>query len=238
MQAAAEKRSFFRSPFIPVERFQGLERYDGVIALVVTGLLFAWYFMAFTLIKGSPLAEALPWGGLDQNIYGLMTTAFVHAPGILLVSAVLYLRKQRWCSVGVRREGLRSSVLAGILLLTIYSVFYISRNGLSPGLIYNILYYTLLIGIYEELIFRGFLWPRLVVLFGKVGGTLLHGALFGVMHAPFAVVFYQASLSSEVLNNIGGGIFGSLIFLFIYSWNWNILLPGFAHASLDLLRRV
>jgi uncharacterized protein len=238
MQAAAEKRSILRKPIFPTERFQGLERYDGVIALVVAGLLLGWYIIAFALIKGSPLAQLLPWGELNQNIYGIMTTAFVHAPGILLVASVLYLRKQRWSSVGVRREGLRSSFLAGALLLTIYSVLYASRNGFSPGLFYNILYYTLLIGIYEELIFRGFLWSRLVVMFGKVGGTLLHGALFGVMHAPFAVVFHQASLSSEVLNNIGGGIFGSLIFLFIYSLNWNILLPGFAHTFMDLLGRL
>jgi membrane protease YdiL (CAAX protease family) len=51
-------------------------------------------------------------------------------------------------------------------------------------LIWESLFYIIFIGFYEELIFRGFLWPRLVVGFGRTWGTIISGVFFGMMHLP------------------------------------------------------
>ncbi|MGG2936036.1 CPBP family intramembrane glutamic endopeptidase [Bacillus pacificus] len=48
---------------------------------------------------------------------------------------------------------------------------------------YFLYYYLINIGFEEEIIFRGYLWPRLVVLLGKFWGTFLTCACFGIAHS-------------------------------------------------------
>ncbi|MGR5914324.1 CPBP family glutamic-type intramembrane protease [Bacillus pacificus] len=54
-------------------------------------------------------------------------------------------------------------------------------------MLYFLYYYLINIGFEEEIIFRGYLWPRLVVLLGKFWGTFLTCMLW---YCPFIYADY------------------------------------------------
>lgn len=110
----------------------------------------------------------------------------------------------------------------------------------KDGIIALILFLFIFIDMFLNL-FRGFLWPRLVVGFGKTVGTVLSGIFFGMAHLPIDIVFNNKTVfETFILGNtsnldIRGGIAITLFFIFIYTRNCNILLPSFIHGIQDML---
>jgi len=194
------------------------------------------------LVKISPLFLLIRNG--KSSIYNIVFAVVMDAPSIIAVIVILRYRKQKLNTIGLRRQGMKSSIYIGLTLIVIFWVYYISNKGFSVNLMWKSLFYIIFVGFYEEIIFRGFLWPRLVVGFGKTWGTIISGIFFGMMHLPIDIIFNNKTIFETFIIgntssvNIGGGIIGALWFIFIYTRNNNILLPSFIHGLQDMLSMI
>ena len=223
----------------PNDIFENIEKKDSIIAVLFFLILFITTFALFYIVKVSPLFSLIKE---ETNMrYNLLYGLIMDLPGLLGVLLILKYRKQHISTIGIRKKGTKSSILIGSILLLSVSVYFIKNNGSIEQLIYKTLFYIIFVGFYEELIFRGFLWPRLVVGLGKVLGTIISGIFFGAMHIPMDIVYNNKTFyDTVVLGNtssidIGGGVIVALIFIYIYTRNNNILLPSFVHGILDML---
>ncbi len=231
-----------RKTMFPDEIFEDIEKKDGVIALAFFAIIFILMFGFLYLIKILPLFFIMK---TNKNYpYKLIFAIIMDLPGFVGIIAILKLRKQKISTVGLRRYGLKSSLYVGIALVSAFFIYYISKKGFNINIIWRTIDFIIFIGFYEELIFRGFLWPRLVVGFGKTWGTILSGIFFGMAHLPIDIVLnnksvFQTFILGNVSNtNIGGGLIGALWFIFIYTRNINILLPSFVHGIEDMMSMI
>ncbi|ERI92348.1 CAAX amino terminal protease family protein [Clostridiales bacterium oral taxon 876 str. F0540] len=226
----------------PDEIFEDIEKKDGVIALAFFAIIFILMFVFLYLIKILPLFFIMKTN--ENFAYKLIFAIIMDLPGFVGIIAILKLRQQKISTVGLRRYGLKSSLYVGIILISTFFIYYISKKGFNLNLIWRTIDFIIFVGFYEELIFRGFLWPRLVVGFGKTWGTILSGIFFGMAHLPINIVFNNKSVFQTFILgngsnvNIGGGLIGALWFIFIYTRNSNILLPSFVHGIQDMMSMI
>lgn len=228
-----------KKTIFPNDIFEDLEKKDSIIALLFFLILFITTFALLYIVKVSTLFSLIKEE--TNKRYHLLYGLIMDLPGLLGVLLILKYRKQHISTIGIRKKGIKSSILIGIILLLAVSVHLIKNNGSPEQLIYKTLFYIIFVGFYEELIFRGFLWPRLVVGLGKWLGTIISGIFFGAMHIPMDIVsnnktFYDTVVLGNTSSiNIGGGVIVALMFIYIYTRNNNILLPSFVHGILDML---
>jgi uncharacterized protein len=233
------KMHLMKRNLFPEEIFEDLDKRDGRIALIFFAAIFTIYILTLYLVKISPLFSLLK--DSTSSIYKLIFAAIVDMLGFIGIVVVLKFRKQKMRTIGLRRQGLKSSLYIGVALIAVFWFYYIRSKGFSIELIYNSVFYIVFVGFYEELIFRGFLWPRLVVGFGRTWGTIMSGVFFGMMHVPIDIVFNNKTVFETLIlgnssgPNIVGGIVGALWFIFIYTRNGNIILPSFIHGIQDML---
>ncbi len=176
---------------------------------------------------------------VDYNQF--LLGVFIEVPILVFLLFFMKITGQSFKSIGVCKKGLRSSLTIG-LFFTIYILiknkYYLS---FSKNDFYIIIFSLFLVGLFEEVIFRGFLWPRLQVLFGEFKGFIITGLLFGLFHLPLQVIWNDYSVfdvlikGSSDTSNFLGGILGHLMFGYIYSRNNNILLPSFVHTFLRFI---
>ncbi len=108
--------------------------------------------------------------------------------------------------------------------------------GKDMKLLFMVLFTTLLVGISEELMFRGILLPALVKKRGKVMAVIMSSVMFGLLHSvnilgglPFHEMLVQVVSSSVV-----GVLFAcvaleikNIVPIMIYHWLWDgILFSG------------
>lgn len=231
-----------KKTMFPNEIFQELEKKDSKIAIMFFIFIFLSSFLLLYLVKISPLFLLVR--NSTNSIYNIVFAVVMDAPSIIAVIVILRYRKQKLNTIGLRRQGMKSSIYIGLTLIVIFWVYYISNKGFSVNLMWKSLFYIIFVGFYEEIIFRGFLWPRLVVGFGKTWGTIISGIFFGMMHLPIDIIFNNKTIFETFIIgntssvNIGGGIIGALCFIFIYTRNNNILLPSFIHGLQDMLSMI
>ena len=97
---------------------------------------------------------------------------------------------------------------------------------------YYLYHYLINVGLEEEVVFRGYLRPRIVALLGIFRGTFLTCVIFGIAHSIIPLVLGDTTQTYG--DWIGAGFVGHLLYAFIYARNNNILLPVFIHAFLDI----
>lgn len=222
----------------PDDLFEDIERLDGIIALVYSFVILILSTVILYIIKNSQLYSLIL--NEERNIYDIIFVFIMDFPQLVIIYVILKIRKQKFHTIGLRKKGLWSSLIVGGILFIIFINSYLSSNNLNSNLFYNIIFYVFFIGFNEELVFRGFIWPRLVKSYGKLLGTILSGMFFGAAHLPLDIVWNNVSVFDAVVLgkaggvNILGGVVFSLIYCYIYTRNNNILLPSFIHGILDL----
>lgn len=220
----------------PESIFSNLEKKDGLIAILFFICFFLLEFLLLYIIKSSPLFLLLDKKQDYFYIYHLLYVLIMDIPSVLIIFYILKYRKQHINTIGLRKRGLKSSLILGVILI----VFYVAYKGVSVKLITGLIFYLFGVGFFEELIFRGFLWSRLVKGFGKLRGTFISGMFFGLAHAPIQIVFYNKPIIDVIVFgkmdvNILGGVVVAMVYIYIYSRNENILLPSFIHGVFDAL---
>ncbi|WP_327920116.1 type II CAAX prenyl endopeptidase Rce1 family protein [Bacillus paramycoides] len=70
-------------------------------------------------------------------------------------------------------------------------------------------------GFEEEIIFRGYLWPRLVILLGKLWGTFLTCTFSGIAHSFMPIIL--GDTSKRLGDWIGAALVEHLLYTFIFT---------------------
>ncbi len=222
----------FDKNIFPEIIFKDIEKKDGYIALSFIVGYFLFSFFYIYLVKDFMLGIKT---SIPIELRRLITGIGFYILPVIIIFIILNVRKQKITTIGFRREGLKQSIVLGIILTLTISLIHIMKNKELNLIIYNIIFYIILLGFSEEIVFRGFLWPRFVASFGKRKGTILSGIFFGIMHSPLNIVLKGTFIPIAIFNEIGGGVLYSLLFIYIYTRNNNIVLPAVIHGILDFL---
>lgn len=179
----------------------------------------------------------------------LFATLMQHILAILPLWAALIV-----CLVVMRREMLSAfgfvcptrgkrmiTAFAAVIYLLLLIAALFQRPDHHISILYQWIYYLLLVAFAEEAVFRG-LMPWLMQK-GKLPEWcvwVIPGILFGLMHTMmplikdgFGTVFFQTLLSG-----VGGLTLGACGFYLLRRWSGSLWLPVLVHAALDFLGAV
>jgi len=109
-------------------------------------------------------------------------------------------------------------------------------GGVVVGLAVNIVSSVLIVNLWEEMAWAGFVQRRAALRWGAVGGAVATAAMFTGIHLPLA--FYGAEDASDVLVNVGAMVVSGigmrfLIAAFDHWGRGSILVLGVLHASFN-----
>ena len=144
-----------------------------------------------------------------------------------------------------RRNLLRSVIVAtviGILVLLGFSVIpgILSHRTLLPAgkILYNVFFYFVIIGLSEEISFRGFIQPRLYPLLKSEWLTILVGGiLFLFMHYPYQMAARNMSFAEywpRFIENAPIQFLWHLAFTALYRRYGNIFGSTILHGFVDM----
>lgn len=223
-----------KKTLFPSVIFEGIDKKDAIIAVVFFIIYFILSLILLRLLKNFIL-------GMDSIIESkegrrLIVGLILNSIPLLIILIILKIRNQGTETIGIRKKGLLSSLGIGLGVIAIITIVHIMTDKDSKVILMNLIFFVLAVGFGEEIVFRGFIWPRLVVGFGKVWGTVISGMMFGAMHAPMKIIINESPFIPAITNALGGGVVASLIFIYIYTRNNNIVLPSFIHGALDFMQ--
>ena len=101
-----------------------------------------------------------------------------------------------------------------------------------PEKLYAFWFYLIIVGCGEEFVFRGYLHRELRKAFNFKVSVILGGLMFGFAHGYSHFMVLGGTITG-ILNELGGGIVGALIFSAIYEKSKSIGWPILIHACLD-----
>lgn len=132
--------------------------------------------------------------------------------------------------------GFKGSILRGLLfgfLFTtpLYIGFAIIGHFNAGLTLHSILYFSLIPALFEEILFRGFIFGQLFRV-GKLGffwAALLPAVLFGLFH------IYQGHDLMSSLATFGVTMLGSFFFSWMFvAWDYNLMVPISLHFFMNL----
>jgi membrane protease YdiL (CAAX protease family) len=109
-------------------------------------------------------------------------------------------------------------------------------GGVIAGLTVNIVSSVLIVNVWEEMAWAGFVQRRAALRWGVVGGAVATAAMFTGIHLPLA--FYGADDTSDVLVNVAAMVVAGIGMRFLIAafdqWGrGSILVLGVLHASFN-----
>ena len=122
-----------------------------------------------------------------------------------------------------------------ILLFAIYLLFLLLHSDYTAGGFYRFIFYLIMVGFPEEIIMRGYIYLRIKPI-NRTMAVIISGIIFGAVHAIMPGILSGNSISwigLDMLNYIGGGIVGGLLFIFCMELSGNILVAILIHSLLD-----
>lgn len=164
----------------------------------------------------------------------IFVTIFGVIYSILFFIIVVIQNKGKLHTLGLKRVNVKATVIIFLLLFFAALLKNMPQFGTHKISVVDFLINILLdlgtLFFTEEFIYRGYLWPRLVILLGKHKGTIFCGVLWGIMHLINPAT-YETFNALTVLNAVLGGVSGQYIFLFFYSLSENIYFPTIVHTA-------
>ncbi len=230
------------------EEVKTYSRKDGLIALVfylycmVHSYLFA--LLMFRTNVYDTIANWLHMG--DTTLYQFLFYLPITILEVLPIFVIMRLRKQSLKSIGLKKEKTLKSIFIGLVFSipfivppVIIAIMQGKQLASLPNLIWLFLFYFLIIGFAEELVFRGYLQTRLQGLIkGKWLSIVITGLLFTLTHIPFQMVSRDLGLLEFIMTH-GGMIlitFPIHIYLvYIYTRDQNILSVTITHTFINLM---
>lgn len=163
----------------------------------------------------------------------------------LVLILVLILRKQKASTIGVTTKNLQKSsylglLFGGVFLLTALVFAFINKLNFMGFnyLAFGFIYYFFEIGLFEELLFRGFIQTRLVGFFkNNILGIVLTGIMFALMHIPFQMSVSELSFIDFLISDsihLMLTFFYHIIFSLLYYKFNNIAAPTIFHFFLNI----
>lgn len=130
-----------------------------------------------------------------------------------------------------------STALAAVFLI---STPLITQN-LSPQALLSLMYGAVITVIFEEVVFRGWVWRKLEILRGKPAAYLLSSLLFGLWHLGYAdtvlwrtsLFFPQSDVVSILFWKVVTGLTLGLVFGFLRYKCGNVYASMLAHGVIN-----
>lgn len=178
----------------------------------------------------------------SKHIMGLEYTFIAALLELLPVILVLYFQHDTIESIGYTTKNLFRSIFLGIILIAFFRLivhFFITPNGMyySVSQKISILINFLIVGFYEETVFRGFLQTRLIAWLGQMKGMVLTAVLFSLTHITSRLIYQQLSISNAIISSLPL-IPCALLFSYIMLKAKNIAAPAIFHAGFDWINKV
>lgn len=198
--------------------FRDIEKKEGYVCLMFISV----YMVGFLLVVLHTDREYIH---LVDSLFNLIFCL------VLIVTNI-----NKLYTLGLRKTKLKETLITAsvifVLSLLINAQQIITNKVTIYDFVFNMLFALIAIGFVEEFIFRGYMWPRLVVLFGRHKGTLICGALFGLMHVISMCKYDNDNFDLlPIFNTIWEGIAGQYVFMFLYCYARNIYFPSILHAA-------
>ena len=204
----------------------GFTMTDTLIALGYYALILIVYY-----VTGSLMANTGKYYGVPASI-------------VLMLIPLLICRKRS--TIGLSRRNLKRSLIVsstiGILFLLTSTVI----PGLAAGekllplkeIVSNLFYYFIIIGLSEEISFRGFIQPRLYPLIKREWLMILvGGVLFVFMHYPFQMAARSMSFTEywpQFAADAPFQFLWHLVFTGLYRRYGNIFGSAVLHGFVDM----
>ena len=172
----------------------------------------------------------------DVNSNNLTTVLKVNfISSILILIVILMINRYRKKTISNLGICIKNPLIIAALS-AVYIGLFIIKGDFSIVGFYVAFYYLIIIAFSEELIFRGYLFGIINEAFGDVVSVVLSGIIFGAMHTTIPIVVDGMNPLIAVSSQIGGGIIGTALFVFIYKKSGTLLIPILVHAIFNYLR--
>lgn len=189
----------------------------------ITVLVIGCYILAKHVVPGSFTPSSFWWQLFTQRILPLVL--------IILALWLLHQGKRNIMEAwGVRYgfgQGLRMAFLFTLPMLIGYGILNQFELDLDPS---KLIYGILLAPIFEELLYRGFLFGQLYRYggWGFIPAGLLNALIFGSLH------LYQAQDFGSAVAVFAVTAIGGLWFAWLYvEWNYNLWIAIFLHLFMN-----
>ena len=188
--------------------------------------IIALFVVLMYLIVSVAFAEILPLAVL-QNLTNLnMKRRILY--DVIQTAAVIPFAATYFCSAVFRKTETPSKWIPWGLI----GVCAILVTIILPERVYAFWFYLIIVGCGEEFVFRGYLHRELRKAFNFKVSVILGGLVFGFAHGYSHFMVLGGTITG-ILNELGGGIVGALIFSAIYEKSNSIGWPILIHACLD-----
>lgn len=200
---------------------------DSVKAIILYGIIFALFY-------GLGRIEAV-----KGRYYGVPVCGAI-------ILGMLFLHRHHLSRIGATRHRLKQSLITGGALGVLFlSAGVIIRSLQShgpllpfPEIFHDVFYYFVIVGLFEEIVMRGFVQPRLFPLLKREWlVTLLAGILFALWHLPFPMALRGMSLQ-EYWPIFRSGMLSLILYHYLHTWLYrrygNIFGPALLHGMIDL----
>ena len=184
--------------------------------------------------------------GIIQAKLGIYLAVYANLLSIAVCIAIVLARKQKLESVGFTLNRLSRSVIVGVIwgmiLSTINIIPAITSGGKWLGfskLLLSIPFFLIVIGLQEELIFRGFILSRLHgAIKSEAVVAIVCGLMFAMMHVPYQlfnkadgnVVAFFTDNAFWILTTFGW----HFVFYFLYRKYNSLTTSTLCHFLMDL----
>ncbi len=203
------------------------ENYKVIFKTSILGLLYLVFVYVMYIYLNSKDFILLS----ELNVTNIMTRVFQDFLLGLLIPIIILIR----FSKNLNQLGFTNkNLILCLILILIYFLFFILHSNYSLSGIYRSLFY-LIVGFSEEVIIRGYFYLRIKSI-NRLSAVIISGLIFGAAHAILPGInagHSAAIIGLDMLNFIGGGIVGGLIFIFCMELSGNILVAILIHSLLD-----
>ncbi|MBQ2602907.1 MAG: CPBP family intramembrane metalloprotease [Oscillospiraceae bacterium] len=220
-------KSFFRADKSYRSDLYSFTIRDAVIAIVYYLVLLSVYYIVGHIFAVTKI-----------NLSVLMSIV------LMLIPVVIYHRSI--ATIGINRRNLKPSLIVSCAIGGLFLISYtivpcvIAQRQLLPAkdIAYNIFFYFVIIGLNEEISFRGFIQPRLFPLLKREWLTvLIGGILFVFMHYPFQMAVRQMTFWEywpQFIENAPMQMVWHLVFTWLYRRYGNIFSSTVLHGLVDM----
>ena len=220
-------KPFFKADSFYSAALQSFTIRDSLIAVVYYVLFMAMLYGAGVIFEVSKI-----YLGIPMSIVGMLIPVAIC--------------NHRLASIGINSRNLAPSIIVscilGGLLCALYTIVpgIIHHRQLLPlkDIAYNIFFYFAIIGLSEEISFRGFIQPRLMPLLKREWlAIILGGILFVFMHYPFQMAARNMTFLKYwplFIANAPFQFMWHLAFTWLYRRYGNIFGSTILHGFLNL----
>ena len=199
--------------------------------------------MAAALIYYALFMAAYFWMGREQARTGRY---LIEAGNLILALIPVLLCVKHLSHVGITLRNLKPSLLMGAAIGLVFLAAWTIIPGIVSGakllpageILYNVYQYFIIIGLCEEIAFRGFIQPRLFPALKKEWLTILVGGiLFVLMHMPFQMARRGMGLAEywpTFIANAPMQFVWHLVCTWLYRRYGNIFGCAVLHGLVDL----